>query len=465
MKKLTFFRLVIMCNFLFLSFILIGCSNVIDEEDPAATLPINDPSDPNDVETNPDDFLLPLIHIETTRAQPIESDEVYTSCKITLSSHQTEYSFTELTAGIRLRGNSTKQFDKKPYRIKFDTDIQLLGLGNGPSKSWLLLAEYVDLSLMRNKLTYDLANKLMRNTFVSDSAYVELKVNGVSQGVYLVLEQTHVNPYRINIDESGVLDGSIMNTGYLLELEGDGGRRDSEGTFMTDWFDIPGYSGNPSELGWWNYPDYTTSRLLAFYVIKSDAKSPEQVSYIQQYMMDVYDAIYVDQTQETIENLIDVESAVDMYLLQLITNDFDNNFSSRFLIKDKDSKIVFGPPWDFDLSYGNHYSDYASNTIHLNHLLYDLAHLPWFLNLVKERWEFISQPNGMISEMLESIDTYQDTYGVLFEANHQMWKNTRQTTGWHVIYHQQGIQSHQDAVNYLRTWLTNRITFINNYLS
>lgn len=134
MKKLTFFRLVIMCNFLFLSFILIGCSNVIDEEDPAATLPINDPSDPNDVETNPDDSLLPLIHIETTRAQPIESDEVYTSCKITLSSHQTEYSFTELTAGIRLRGNSTKQFDKKPYRIKFETDIQLLGLGNGPSK-------------------------------------------------------------------------------------------------------------------------------------------------------------------------------------------------------------------------------------------------------------------------------------------------------------------------------------------
>lgn len=331
--------------------------------------------------------------------------------------------------------------------------------------SWLLLAEYVDLSLMRNKITYDLANKLMRNTFVSDSAYVELKVNNVSQGVYLVLEQTHVNPYRINIDESGVLDGSITNTGYLIELEGDGGRRDSEGTFMTDWFDIPGYSGNPSELGWWNYPDYTTSRLLAFYVIKSDAKSPEQVSYIQQYMMDVYDAIYVDQTQETIENLIDVESAVDMYLLQLITNDFDNNFSSRFLIKDKDSKIVFGPPWDFDLSYGNHYSDYASNTIHINHLLYDLAHLPWFLNLVKERWEFISQPNGMISEMLESIDTYQDTYGVLFEANHQMWKNTRQTTGWHVIYHQQGIQSHQDAVNYLRTWLTNRITFINNYLS
>jgi hypothetical protein len=473
MKRLPFFRLVIMCNILFFSLFLYACSNLLDEEsEPSNTIPVSIPTDPTIVPTEPTTFLttpvqnlIPIISIETVSATPVLSDEIYTDCSITLNTMETEHAFQNVLAGIRLRGNSTQQFDKKPYRIKFDTDIQLLGLGDGPSKSWLLLAEYVDLSLYRNKITYDLANKLMRKTFVTDSAYVELMLNGVSQGVYLVLEQTHINTYRINIDESGVLDGNITNTGYLIELEGDGGRRDSEGTYMTDWFDIPGYSGNPAELGWWNYPEYTTSELLSFYVIKSDAKSPAQVSYIQDYMMDVYDAIYVDQSQQTIENLIDIESAVDMFLLQLITNDFDNNFSSRFLYKDKDGKIIFGPPWDFDLSYGNHYSDYASDTIHMNHLLYKLSSIPWFMNLVKERWSLISGSSGMIDEMIESIDIYQETYGELFESNHEMWAQTRQTTGWHVIYHQTNINSHEDAVNYLKSWLNARITFINTYLA
>jgi hypothetical protein len=466
MKKCTFFRLAILCNVLCLSLVLCACSDVLEETEPTISVPTSEPSDPTIIETTPtNNLLLPVIHVETLSLEPISSDEIYTTCKVTLSSQDSNHSFTDLDAGIRLRGNSTQQFDKKPYRLKFETDIQLLGLGEGPSKSWLLLAEYVDLSLLRNKITYDLANKLMRNTFVTDSAYVELMLNGVSQGIYLVLEQTHINPYRINIDESGVLDGSLTNTGYLIELEGDGGRRDSEGTFMVDWFDIPGYSGNPTELGWWNYPEYTTSKLLSFYVIKSDAKSSQQVSYIQDYMLDVYDAIYVDKSQVIIESLVDIESAVDMYLLQLMTNDFDNNFSSRFLYKDKDGKIIFGPPWDFDLSYGNHYSDYASNTIHMNHLLYDLASLPWFMELIKERWNVISLENAMIDEMIDSIDEYQELYGELFESNHEMWKPTRQTTGWHVIYHQQGIDTQSDAVNYLKSWLNARITFIDSYLA
>src|SRR5690606_5651998 len=127
-----------------------------------------------------------------------------------------------------------------------------------------------------------------------DTAYVEVVLNGISQGVYLVAEQTHVNQHRVFIDESGVNDLSIVDTGYLLELEGDLERRTNEGMFMVDWFDIPGYSGNPDEFGWWNIHEYTTSKEPSFYVIKSDAKSIEQVAYIQNYMVDVYDAIYVN---------------------------------------------------------------------------------------------------------------------------------------------------------------------------
>lgn len=47
---------------------------------------------------------------------------------------------------------------KKPYKIKLDKKADLFGMGK--NKHWVLLANYYDNSLVRNRLTYYLGRKL-----------------------------------------------------------------------------------------------------------------------------------------------------------------------------------------------------------------------------------------------------------------------------------------------------------------
>ena len=57
---------------------------------------------------------------------------------------------------IRGRGNSTWTFDKKPYAMKFEESVNLFGMGK--NKHWVLLANRLDTTLMRNKHTLQKRN-------------------------------------------------------------------------------------------------------------------------------------------------------------------------------------------------------------------------------------------------------------------------------------------------------------------
>lgn len=465
MKKLLFF----LSSILLIS-LLYGCEQLTTTNDDSSTIvttiqdkTTNQEQTTSEIITEPPNSTMPQLYIRFSSVSEITSDEEYTPCEVSLTSDISEYNFLSLSAGIQLRGNSTQNYAKKPYRIRFNQDIQVLGLGHGPSKSWLLLGEYVDISMLRNKTAFDLANQLLRHSFVSDKAFVEVYVNDVYQGVYLLAEQTHVNKNRVNIDESAIETPEITDTGYLLELECDEYRRTEEGDYMSGWFDIPGYSAAQGEIGYWNYDHYTNSSLVSYYIIKSDALSSQQVQYIQNYMLDVYEAIYVTKTESAISSLIIIESAVDMYILQLLSNDVDNNYSSTFVYKDRGGKLIFGPTWDHDLSFGNHLSDTSYETLNMFHLLYDLGNLPWFNAYVKTRWTDISSPGGLLDQIIQEIDVYTNTHGESFEHNHDLWVNTRETTGWH-LYYQEGLTSQMDGKEYLKTWIMNRINFINSYL-
>ena len=53
-------------------------------------------------------------------------------------------------AFIHLRGNSTNELDKRPFKLKLDKKSDLLGMGK--SKHWILLANAIDATLLRNRL-------------------------------------------------------------------------------------------------------------------------------------------------------------------------------------------------------------------------------------------------------------------------------------------------------------------------
>ena len=359
---------------------------------------------------------LPLLLIETEQGRKITDDEVYTNCTVSVTNCEADYEFAGAAAGIRIRGNSTQMYEKKPYRIKFEEKQQVLGLSEGAHKSWVLLAEFNDPSLLRNLITYRFANALSGISYATDCALVEVYLNGEYEGVYLLAEQTQV-------DETGVADPSVTDTGYLLELEADLSRRNEEGKEGEAWFAVTGYASekdNSMQL----LMERTFDASAAYYVVKSDARSAEQMAYIREYMIQVYDAVYKEKTEAAVAELVDLASAVDMYLVQLIANDYDNNYSSMYLYKNAGGKLMFGAPWDFDLAYGNFTRHTAAeDTVYVYHLLRQLGEYDWFRERAAKRFAELSEgENSPITRMKEDITTFTEQYAEEFDREYARWR-------------------------------------------
>ncbi len=366
---------------------------------------------------------VPLLFVETENQAEITGDEVYTNCKITVTNCDAEYELIDMAAGIRIRGNSTKMNEKRPYRIKFEEKQQVLGLSEGAHKSWVLLAEFNDPTLLRNLITYRFANELSGISYATDCALVEVYLNGEYEGIYLLAEQTQVDEDRIALDETGVTDGSVVDTGYLLELEADLSRRNEEGKEGEAWFTVTGYA-DEKDNSMQMLIERTFDESAAYYVVKSDARSAEQMAYIRDYMIKVYDAVYQEKTKAAVEELVDLASAVDMYLVQLIANDYDNNYSSMYLYKDAGGKLMFGAPWDYDLAYGNFNGHAAAeDTVYVYHLLRRLGEYDWFREMAADRFTELSEgEDSLIAQMRETISALTEEYAEEFEREYTRWR-------------------------------------------
>ena len=366
---------------------------------------------------------MPVLFIETEQNMPITDDKVYTNCTVSVTNCDEDEAFADAAAGIRIRGNSTQMYAKKPYRIKFEEKKQLLGLSEGAHKSWVLLAEFNDPTLLRNFITYRLANALSGISYVTDCEFVEVYLNGEYTGVYLLAEQTQVDADRIAIDETGVTDPTVTDTGYLLELEADLSRRNEEGKEGEAWFAVTGYA-DEKDNSMQMLMERTFDASAAYYVVKSDARSTEQTAYIRDYMIRVYDAVYQEKTKAAVEELVDLTSAVDMYLVQLIANDYDNNYSSMYLYKDAGGKLMFGAPWDFDLGYGNFTGQTdAEDTVYVYHLLRQLGEYDWFREMAAKRYTELSEgENSLIAQMKESIPALALQYAEEFDREYARWR-------------------------------------------
>lgn len=367
---------------------------------------------------------VPLIFIETENKAGVTDDKSYTNCTVSVTNCEAAYELEQAAAGIRLRGNSTQMYEKKPYRLRFEEKQQLLGLSEGADRSWVLLAEFNDASLLRNLITYRFAKELEGISYTTDCRLVEVYLDGEYIGLYLLAEQTKVGKERINLDESGVADATVTDTGYLLELEADRTRRSEEGAEGEAWFAVTGYA-NEKDNSMQMPMERTFDETSAFYVIKSDARSKEQVAYIQNYMIQVYDAIYREKSKEAVGALVDLASAVDMYLVQLIANDFDNNYSSVYVYKDAGGKLMFGAPWDFDLAYGN-FTGYteAEDTVYIYHLLRQLGEYDWFREMLAERYlEISTGEDSPVERMKASITELTEAYAGAFEREYARWRD------------------------------------------
>lgn len=112
---------------------------------------------------------LPVIYLNNTTGYYGVGEE-YDTASMYLQGNGVYSEDNELYLGdieIRLRGNSTKWRDKRPFNIKLDSKTDLLGMGN--NKHWALLANDIDHTLLRNKLLYDFSGAIGMDTYMEST--------------------------------------------------------------------------------------------------------------------------------------------------------------------------------------------------------------------------------------------------------------------------------------------------------
>ena len=89
---------------------------------------------------------------------------------------------------------------------------------------------------------------------------------------------------------------------------------------------------------------------------KPDEISLDQKSFIQNIIHQFEDALNKDNFQDPFNGyrrFIDVDSFVDFFILNELSNNVDAYRLSTFIHKDISGKLKMGPIWDFNLAFGN----------------------------------------------------------------------------------------------------------------
>ena len=158
---------------------------------------------------------IPLIIINTENSVEPQDKETDIVCEVTIiNKGKIE---TKAKAVIKLRGNSTKNFAKKPYKIKFDEKQTLLDLP-AHAKKWNLMANYIDRTLIRTMLGLKISS-LFEMEYTASCRPVDIIFNGEFRGNYNLCDQIEFGKDRINLDElnENTNQEPEITGGYLFE--------------------------------------------------------------------------------------------------------------------------------------------------------------------------------------------------------------------------------------------------------
>lgn len=270
---------------------------------------------------------LPVVRINTDGYAPILDKVNYRDGDMTIDPNGSEFAAYSGSMRIRGRGNSTWTSPKKPYRIKLDTKSPIMGMP--AHKDWVLLANYMDKSQMRTWTAAQISESTDL-AWTPHYQFVEVILNGTYLGVYQLAENIEVGKDRVNITEMEDTDnaGEAVTGGYLMELD--------------------------DRLEENNEPGWRTSHNVPVVVKEPDPMTPQQRSYIRNFVTDFESKLYSSQFTDPVSGyapFVDVPAAIDYWIVQELTRNGDSYWSSTFFTKDRSSnKLVMGPIWDFDRS-------------------------------------------------------------------------------------------------------------------
>ena len=334
---------------------------------------------------------IPTIYIDTKDQVGITSKTEYVEATMVYISGTDTVRYESMK--IRGRGNSTWGLAKKPYRIKFKESTKFLGKGYAKNKSWTLLANHGDKSLLRNAVTSKMG-EFLGMPFNPAALFVDLVLNGTYLGNYQVSDQVNVDNKRVEIFEQDYVatEESNITGGYLLEIDG----------FAT------------------SEPVYFRTSKGLLVTVKSpdeDCINDAQKNYIRNYLNDFESHLFAENFTDAVagyRSMIDSATVVPWYIATELSANVDG-FWSTYIYKDKeDPKIYFGPLWDYDIAYNNcnRVGDVTNASMIDKGFGDDLTKVwakqlikdAWFNNAVNDAWK-IKMKEGLTDNLCLYIDS------------------------------------------------------------
>lgn len=351
---------------------------------------------------------------------------------ITITSENGKEVYSDKMDKLGGRGNTSWEVPKKSYSLETHSNVGLLGMKD--AKKWILIANFYDGAIIRNKIGFQLADRTGL-LYTPDSRFIDLYINEQYWGLYQLTERIEVNGNRIAI-----------NDGYLMEVD---------------------------------YPERAIYEKNVIYlengqpiVIHNPKKITEsQYLFLDSWYEEMLAALYAEDyvnpdTGKGIFEYLDKESFARMYLIEEIFEDLDMGVTSHYMYKGKEDESLLydGPVWDLDNTMGRGF-DLRNEFFAINNSLTSNQISRWYARLcgneefsqaVFTEWEKRVRP--ALSEIVDTeIDELIMTLGPSINMDKLCWPGKRS-----IFMPEASLETN---VLFLESYLQERLEFLDTSFS
>ena len=400
---------------------------------------------------------LPVVYMNTKGQQVLKENAIWGNIALLDGNGEERSVFSTpnsiYRATIKYRGASSySKFDKKQYRIKFyknekDSAKEVSLAGMGANSEWVLNGPYLDKTLIRNKLVYDLAREL--NGWAPDTRFVELFVDGEYQGVYLAVEPVTNGESRLRLAEFGLLSGE---TAYIVNRD----RIDTGSEEIDTWGKTNGYTYNALYI---RYPS-------------KNKITEKQKEYIQKDISEFEQALYGKNFSDKrigYQAYIDMDNWVDYFIINEFAMNYDAGNLSTYLYKELDGKLQLAV-WDFNNGFDN-YQWFRTETDVLHTVENSWFQRLWqdeaFRERVCERYVQLRKTTLSDEHIAEKIASYQEELGEAVDRNFKVWGYSFKENllaGTSKEGTSRNIRSYEEAMKQLTDTIRERLAYLDKEL-
>lgn len=363
------------------------------------------------------------------------------------NNHPTDTPSLSSDIKIRIRGNSSRFFDKKPYLIELvnsdGTNNPQSVMGMDAHHEWALHGPFLDKSLIRNYMWYNLSGEIM--DYSPNVRFCELILNGEYMGLYLMTETVTAGKEGARINVSTTEKRSTFS-GYILRHD-----RGSE-TALKNIDTLSVYTMRTDKKINIVYPGISNLTEELARDIQLEFSAFEKAIYSYDF-----------DNKEGYKGTVDTDSFVDYFIINEVSMNRDAGIYSTYIYKDTDLKYKMCV-WDFNNALDN-YEDVRNSP----DSGFTMQGTVWFERIIQDK-DFTEAVIDRYRELRSTVlsDEYLNDYidstiewlGPAVDRNFHVWGYSFEEEHDRLTPEYRNTRSYSEAVTQMRECLNERLSWM-----